>query len=196
MKISHILALFLLSSPLWGQSGAQLKMDLEHLERKADEVVSVNLEGKSLEGGSKILALRESVTAPVKELVKGIKGIYMRRFWFGKKEAYEPEDTEPIRKQMTEPGWVRVIDVKQRNKPGAVTVYSYLENEEVAGMAVVSEDEQEITVVNIVGPVDLETLSNLGEKMGFPAMKIATTELPAKQAPPKPAAGSLKANPK
>ena len=51
-----------------------------------------------------------------------------------------------------------------------VGVYSYVENEEVTGLTVVSEDEREFTVVNIVGPVDLETLSDLGEGMGIPAM--------------------------
>jgi hypothetical protein len=178
--------MFLLCAGLWAQSGAQLKMDLDHLEEKADEVVKVNLEGESLGLGQKLLAVRDGVTAPVRELVKGLKGIYMRRFWFRNKKAYEPEDAAAIRKQMSGPGWVSMIDVKDRKKPEGLTVYSYMENEKVAGVTVLSEQEQEFTVVNIVGPVDLETLINLGNQLGLPPMKIATIELPTKTALPPP----------
>ena len=187
MRTIRLLGLALICSGLWAQSGAQLDMKLQHLEEKADEVVSVNLEGESLDLGRKLLAVRKGVTAPVRELVKGLKGIYMRRFWFGSKKAYEPEDTDGIRQQMAGPGWVPMIDVKGRNRPG-VTVYSYMENEKVAGVTVLSQEEQELTVVNIVGPVDLETLVTLGEQMGLPAMRIATTELPQKKALPLPPA--------
>ena len=96
-------------------------------------------------------------------------------------------DIDGIRQQMAGPGWVPMIDVKGRNRPG-VTVYSYMENEKVAGVTVLSQEEQELTVVNIVGPVDLETLVTLGEQMGLPAMRIATTELPQKKALPLPPA--------
>ncbi len=113
----------------------------------------------------------------------------MRRFWFGKKKAYEREDTDGIRKQMSGPGWVSMIDVKDRNKPEVLTVYSYMENEKVAGVTVLSEEAQELTVVNIVGPVDLETLVTLGNQLGLPPMKIATIELPKKTALPSPPPG-------
>lgn len=179
MRIAVVSMLALLSCPLWAQTGAQLNMkELEKLEAKADEVVSVNLEGESLDLGRKLLLVRKGVTAPVKELVNGLKGIYMRRFWFGKKKGYDEEDTADIHKQMKGPGWVPMIDVRNRKKPEGVTVYSYVENDEVAGYAVVSEEEQEVTVVNIVGQVDLEALAALGEQMNIPAMKIATIELP------------------
>ena len=185
MKTVRLLAMMaLLCSGLGAQSGAQLKMDLDHLEKKADEVVKVNLEGESLDLGQKLLAVRDGVTAPVRELVKGLKGIYMRRFWFRSKNTYEREDTDAIRKQMSGPGWVPMID--NRRKTEGLTVYSYMENEKVAGVTVLSEQEQEFTVVNIVGPVNLETLINLGNQLGLPPMKIATTELAKKPALPPP----------
>jgi Domain of unknown function (DUF4252) len=184
MRMIRLLMLASVCSGVWAQSGAQLDMKLQHLEEKADEVVSVNLEGESLDLGRKLLAVRKGVTAPVRELVKGIKGIYMRRFWFGKDKDYDPEDTDGIRQQMSGPGWVPMINVQGRNRPETLTVYSYMENEKVAGVTVLSQEKKELTVVNIVGPVDLETLVTLGEQMGLPAMKIATTNLPRKKALP------------
>ena len=159
-------------------------MDLQHLEDRADEVVSVNLEGESLEGGRKLLMLRKGVTEPVKSLLGKLKGIYMRRFWFKGKKEYSEEDVSPIREQVAGPNWVRLMEVKEGGKTQRVGVYSYVENDEVTGVTVVSEEEQEFTVVNIVGPVDLETLSDLGEGIGIPAMKLATTEIPSEDALP------------
>jgi hypothetical protein len=184
-------AVLALSLPLCAAppQGARINIgEVDHLEEKADEVVSVNLDGESLDLGRKFLAVRDGVTVPVKELAKGLKGIYLRTFRFGRKEAYTKEDTDGIRRQVQGPGWVPMINVKDRNKAENVSVYSFVENEEVTGVTVISEEANEYTVVNIVGPVDLSTLSELGKEMGMPAMKIATTELPRKKVlPPKPA---------
>ena len=155
-------------------------------DEQAEEVVRVNLDGKSLAGGSKLLKIRNGVTEPVKSLLGRLKGIYVRRFCFGRKEAYSAEDIGAIHKQVEAPGWVPVIEVKDRNKAEAVSIYSYVEDEEVKGVTVVSEEEQEFTVINIVGDVDLRTLSELGESMGLPAMNVATTALPAEPSLPVP----------
>ena len=175
--------LLLICAPLAAQQGAQLRMDLHQMEQKAEEVVSVDLDGKSLEGGRKLLMLKE-VTEPVKNLLGKLKGVYLRRFWFKKKEAYNEDDVSAIREQVKGPNWVRLFEVKDRNKTQGV--YSYVENEEVTGFTVLSQEEQEFTVVNIVGPIDLETLSGLGDSMGIPAMKIATTDIPATKLLPEP----------
>jgi hypothetical protein len=185
MKAACLPALLLLCAPLAAQQGAQLRMDLQHMEQKAEEVVSVDLDGKSLDGGRKLLMLK-GVADPVKNLLGKLKGVYLRRFWFKKKEGYSEEDVSAIREQVKGPNWVRLFEVKDRNKTQGV--YSYVENEEVTGFTVLSEEEQEFTVVNIVGPIDLETLSGLGDSMGIPAMKIATTEIPANEPLPTPQA--------
>lgn len=180
-------ALILLCVPLAAQQGAQIRMDLQQMEQKAEEVVSVDLDGKSLDGGRKLLMLK-GVTEPVKNLLGKLKGVYLRRFWFKKHEGYNEEDVSAIREQVKGPNWVRLFEVKDRNKKQGV--YSYVENEEVTGFTVLSEEEQEFTVVNIVGPIDLETLSGLGDSMGIPAMKIATTEIPVQPSLPAPQAAT------
>ena len=183
-----LVSAFLLAVPGWSQSTsqeqAQLSIDLPELEQRADEVVEINLEGRSLDMGRKLLTLRKGLSRSVKEFVKGLKGVYVRRFWFAHNKAYSREDSDPIRKQLKDDGWVPMIDVRDRQKTETVAVYSYMENEEVAGVTVVSEEPQELTVINIVGPVDLEALSELGGQLGLPVMNLATRELPKKKALP------------
>jgi len=176
--------LLLASGGAWAQSGEKLDMDLDRFEEQADEVVSVDLEGKLLEAGSKLLEVRKGVTEPVKQLVKGLKAIHLRRFWFGGDKGYKPEDVEPVRRQIEGRGWVPVIEVKDRNKTEAVTVYSYTEGEQMRGVTVVSAEPREFTVVRLLGEVDLETLSNLEGQFGLPnfptTLNLATRELPGK----------------
>ena len=185
-----LVSAFLLAVPGWSQAAAderaQISIDLPELEQRADEVVEVNLEGRSLHVGQKLLTLRKGVSRSVKEFVKGLKGVYVRRFWFARKKAYSREDSDPIRKQLKDDGWVPMIDVRDRQKTETVAIYSYVENEKVASVTVVSEEPQELTVINIVGPVDLEALSELGGQMGLPVMNLATRELPKKKVPPEP----------
>ena len=183
-QLTGCILAMLMVLPCWGQTGPQIDMkNLQALEDKAEQVVSINLEGQSLDEGGKLLAIRNGVSKSVKELVKGLKGVYLRRFRFGGKKSYEEADVEAIKQELRRPGWAPMIGVQMRDKNEAVSVYSYMENDRLAGVAVFSADQNEVTVVNIVGTVDLEALSELGRQMGFPAMRVATTELPTQPQP-------------
>jgi hypothetical protein len=70
-----------------------------------------------------------------------------------------------------------MIETGNREKPESLSVYSFVENEEVAGMTVVSSDPEEVTVLKIMGPVDFEALSAIGSGLGLPVMNLATTDI-------------------
>ena len=179
MRYAIVLLMLALAAPGWALTGAKVDVDQPDLEQKADEVVQVNLEGKSLEQGSKLLAIRQGVSAPVKSLLSKLKGIYRRTYRFATgSDGYADADVASIHERMTGEGWAPVIVTKDNNKREAVTVYSYTEGENVSGVTVVSSDPSEVTVVNIVGDdVDLHTLIEAGESFGVPTMQIGSTEL-------------------
>ena len=110
-----------------------------------------------------------------------LEGVYRRTYRFGRNTP-EPSDIEPIYQQLADDGWVPLIETQDRRKPESVSVYSYYENEEVAGVAVVSTDPKEVTVVKILGPIDLKSLSEIGDGMGLPIMNVASRELIKQQA--------------
>ncbi len=179
MRYAIVLSILLLASPAWALTGAKVDVDQPDLEQKADEVVEVNLEGKSLEQGSRLLAIRQGVSSPVKSLLGKLKGIYRRTYRFATgSDGYEDADVASIHEKMSGEGWAPVIDVKDNNKGESVTVYSYTEGENVSGVTVVSSDPSEVTVVNIVGDdVDLQALVEASESFGVPMMQVGTTEL-------------------
>jgi hypothetical protein len=57
-------------------------------------------------------------------------------------------------------------------KDGSVEVYLMLVGDQISGLAVLSVEDKELTVVNIVGPVDLEKLSRLEGQFGVPELGI------------------------
>ncbi|MEZ5365283.1 MAG: DUF4252 domain-containing protein [Bryobacterales bacterium] len=192
MRYGAWILTLVLVAPVWGLTGAKVDVDQPGLEKKADEVVEVNLEGKSLEQGSRLLAIRQGMSGSVKSLLTGLKGIYRRTYRFATgSDGYEEADISSIHERVMGEGWEQVIGVQDKNKREAVSVYSYTEGENVSGVFVVSSDPSEVTLVNIVGDVDLQTLVEAGESFGVPTMQIGSTELeklkvklPTKTPPP------------
>lgn len=146
------------------------------LEQKADEVVKVNLWGRSLEQAKRLLGLRKNLTSPVRSFMNGLTAVYRRTYRFRRAPASEA-DVEPVYRQLAEDGWVPLIETEDREKPESLSVYSYYADEEVAGMAVVSSDPDEVTVLKIMGPVDFEALSAIGSGLGLPVMNLGSTDI-------------------
>lgn len=178
------IACLLAAAPAFSQ-GAKLKLNLDHLAAKADDVTNVNLEGPTLEMGRKFLP-DKGMDKDVKTLVDGLTGIYVRSFEFSKPGGYSAADVESIRKQLNAPGWTKFIDVKERQKDEGSSslslIYSYVENGKMTGLAVLAAEPRELTVVNIVGPIDLSKLGKLQGQLGIPDMKLEMKPRPKKAA--------------
>ena len=61
-------------------------------------------------------------------------------------------------------------------KDGGLEVYILFNGDTVGGLAVLATDDREFTVVNIVGPVDLEKLSKLEGNFGVPELGIESNK--------------------
>ena len=107
----------------------------------------------------------------MKALVNGLKGIYVRSFEFETEGQYSVADLESIRVQLRNTAWSRIVNINNK-KEGSVEVYLMHVAGQISGLAVLAADPKEITVVNIVGPVDLEKLSELEGNFGVPVLGI------------------------
>ena len=118
--------------------------------------------------------------ADIKKLVANLKGIYVRNFEFESDGLYSQADVESIRSQVRGQSWYRLVNVQSKND-GAIEVYVMLEGEKIGGLVVLSAEPRELTVVNIVGPVDLEKLASLEGQFGIPDLDLGTTKPPIKK---------------
>lgn len=155
-----------------GEGPADFPLDGALLEERADEVLRVNLCGRPLEQAKRLLGLRKNVTASVRGLLSGLTAVYRRTYRFRRAQA-SPDDLEPVHSQLAEDGWVPLIEQVDREKPESLAVYSRHQDQEMTGMTVVASDAGEVTVVKILGTLDLEALSAIGSGLGLPTMNLA-----------------------
>ncbi len=151
----------------------EAKLEISHLEKlaaKATETVEVTLDEKLLQLAAKFLSSNNPEEAKVKELVSGLKGVYVRVFEFDKPGEYQLSDIEALRSQLRSPGWSKIVGVISRREGQNVDVHiKYLGNS-VQGLAIIAAQPRELTVINIVGPIDLEKLSQLEGQFGIPKL--------------------------
>ena len=156
--------------------GSRIQMSsLDHLATKASQSVDVNIDERLMKVAAKVFSDKDADEREIKQLVAGIKGIYVKSFEFDANGQYSPADVESIRTQLRAPGWSRLVNVTSK-KEGNLEVYLLMEGEQIGGLAVLSTDEKEFTVVNIVGPVDLEKLAKLEGQLGVPELGIEPTK--------------------
>jgi hypothetical protein len=68
--------------------------------------------------------------------------------------------------------WSKILTVKSKKDGDNVEVYLNMIGDQITGLAVLSIEPREFTIVNIVGPIDLEKLSKLEGQFGVPDLGI------------------------
>ena len=156
--------------------GARLQLDqLDSLANRASETVDVKLDERLMLTTAKFFSGKDPDDAEIREALKGVKGIYVKRFEFEKDGEYSQADLESIRLQFRNPGWNRIVSVGSK-KEISIEVYLMQNGDQIEGMAVLATGAKELTVVNIIGPVDLNKLSKLEGNFGVPPVGDAIRE--------------------
>jgi hypothetical protein len=154
-------------------------ISLDHLVAKASRTIDVNVDERLMKMAAKLLSDKDAEEKEIKELVAGIKGIYVKSFEFEADGQYSAADVESIRTQLRGPSWSRMVNVTSK-KDGGLEVYLSFQGELVNGLAVIATDDREFTVVNIVGPVNLDKLAKLEGQFGVPELGIEPTKAKSK----------------
>ena len=141
--------------------GARLQLDhLNKLADKATDTVDVTVDTAMLKQAAGFLGGKGADTAKMQEVLQGITGIYVKSFKFDAPGGYTESDVETIRKQLSGSAWSRIVGVKERRE--LTEIYFWNDRDTTGGLAVITAQPNELTVVNIVGRVDLASLGALG----------------------------------
>ena len=154
-----------LAATLWAQ---QFKFNLEHLASKDSNSFDVSLNTSMLQFAAKFLDGKDPDVAKVKKLIVGIEGIYIKSFEFKKDGAYAAADLEKVRKQLKAPEWGRIVGIKSGGESENIEVWVRNERGKVTGVAILASEPRQLTVCNLVGNIDLESLADLGGHFGLP----------------------------
>jgi hypothetical protein len=144
---------------------------LDALATKATQTVDVNIDEHLMQLTARFLSSKDPDESKVKDLVNGLKGIYVKSLEFDTEGQYTEADLEGIRSQLRNTAWNRIVNVSSKRE-GSVEVYLMEVANRITGLAVLATDPKEITIVNIIGPVDLEKLTQLEGEFGIPDLEI------------------------
>ena len=166
------LLLLLVGSAITGRAQSpKLQIDqLDVLANKASETVDVKLDERLMQTTAKFFSGKDD--ADIKDVLKGIKGIYVKSFTFDKDGEYSQIEVDSVVSQLRGSSWSKILSVKSKKDGDNVEVYLNMIGDQITGLAVLSIEPREFTVVNIVGPIDLEKLSRLEGQFGVPDLGI------------------------
>ncbi|SRR6266404_7883437 len=152
---------------------AKLQLDqLDVLANRASETVDVKLDEHLMQTTAKFFSGKDPDDAEIRDLIKNVKGIYVKSFTFEKESEYSPAEVESVMSQLRGGGWSKVIGVTSKKDGDNVDVYLMSVGDEISGLAVVSLEPKEFTIVNIVGPINLEKLTQLEGSFGVPYLNL------------------------
>ncbi len=168
------------------QAGKLAIPDFGDLAKKATEAVDITLDGDMLKSASHLMGAGGHHNAgggDLTDVVDGLKAVTVRSFTFDKPDMYSEKEVAGVLAQVDAPGWKKIISVREKNEHVEIHMR---ENSADGGLLIVSEEPEELTIVNIAGKINLDQLRQLQGHMGVPNMPgvIGNDAPPAPPAPP------------
>jgi hypothetical protein len=155
-----------------------IQFNWDKLAANAVEKVDVNLEGSVLQMASSFLSGKGD-ESKIKQMVQGLKCVYVKSFTYAKEGQYSEADLGEIRSYARGPGWSKIVDAQEKNESS--TIYLKTDGKQTQGILIVAGEAKELTVVQIIGPIDPSMLNDLGGKMGIPKIDVGSKPAPSKK---------------
>lgn len=162
--------LIALAAPLHAQ---RLNLDFPGLADRASESTDVTLDGPMLRLASKFLNDRDPDERQARDLIKSLTGIYVHSYEFEHEGEYDRSVVEKVRAQLG-PNWKPMVTVRSKFKEN-VDIFLDMRGDNVAGLLIVSAEPRELTLVNLVGTIDLDKLASLDGEFGIPHISTSSS---------------------
>jgi len=167
-------ALLVLAAHAVQAQDVTIPLNIERLSAKAVESVNVTVDGALLQLAAKFLSPSDPEQRAVKNLISNVKGVYVRSFEFAGPGQYSEADVDALRAQLKAPQWSRMVNVRSTRGGENVDVFFKMDKERIAGLVLIATEPHELTIVNIVGAIDLDQLASLGGYFGIPQVSVGT----------------------
>jgi hypothetical protein len=143
---------------------------LESLEPQARDSVSISLDASLLAAAARFLDSAQPEDRTVKEIITGLQGVYVRSYTFDHAFVYPASAMESMRKQLHAACWQSIVSVHKSQEQSGVDIFVCQLQQRTRGLAIIAIEPRELTIVNIVGAIDLEKLHRLEGHFGIPRL--------------------------
>ena len=173
MKTTFSLVVLLLLIPVAAsaQDGRVNLSFLDRLAERASEKQEITITPEMLKNFGPSLVPPGPKGDAAKLVLSELQGVYVRSFEFDDPKAYSLDDIAIIRKQLSSPGWSKIVSNEEKDRSGnweLQEVYFFQQGGKMHGIFIINAEPGELQVVNIVGPIDFEKLAALGGVLGIP----------------------------
>lgn len=169
--LALVVLTLLMPSAARAQDGRLNLSFLDRLGERASEKQEVTIGPEMLMTVGQSFVPAGPKTDAAKQIISELKGIYVRSYEFDDPKAYSMDDINTIRKQLSAPGWVKIVSNEEKDKSGQwelQEVYVFQLNGKMNGIFLLNAEPGELQVINIVGPIDFSKLGALGGILGIP----------------------------
>lgn len=133
----------------------------KELAAKASDVTEVTLGKNMLDFAAKFMKGNDADDVQVKKLIQGLKGIYVREYEFDKEGEYSLDQLQQLRAYFETSDWSPIVRERERKTGETTDVMVKVVNGENQGMFILSAEPKELTIVLILGPINMEDLGEL-----------------------------------
>jgi Domain of unknown function (DUF4252) len=168
MRKFIILSFVLILASAVPASAQRINLDIfpQSLADKAEEVVDVTLDASMIRLAATFFGKGDGDERAIRDLLMPLTGIYVRSYDFGRAGEYDMALVEKVKSQLG-PTWKPMVTVRSKKKEN-VNIYADMRGDRVVGLVVIAAEPNELTFVNIVGPIDIERLADLSGHFGIP----------------------------
>lgn len=159
-----LLVLAAATAPLRAQQ--RVNIDIPGLAEKAAETTDITLDGSMLRLAAKFLDNDSDHAA--RDIITGLTGIYVRSYEFDRDGQYDRSVVDKVLAQLG-PTWKRMVKVSGHREH--TEIYLDMSNGDTPrGLLVVSAEAQELTLVHLVGNIDIDKLASIEGNFGIPRL--------------------------
>lgn len=144
--------------------------DLNALEQQAKDSVSISLDASLLGMAANFLNSDDPEDRAVKNVVAGLQGVYVKSYKFDHAFVYPAKAIESLRDQLHTSCWQSIVSVRGGQEQSAVDIYICQLQQKARGLAIIAVEPRELTIVNIVGAIDMDKLHRLEGHFGIPRL--------------------------
>ena len=147
--------------------------DFSALSKKATQSVDISLDPSLLRLASGVVNSSDNGNgAAVNELIRGLRGIYVRSYTFDKPGEYSKADVKAVQAQLLAPGWQPIVSTHDLKQGSDVDIYILRNGNRTDGFVIIAAQPRQLAIVNIVGSVDLAKLAQLQGQFGVPSVGL------------------------
>ncbi len=163
--IAFVFAAAMLAMPAFAQT-AQLPTPSpteKELASRASNFTEVTLGKNMLAFAAKFMNGKDKDTdaASIGRLIEGLDGIYVRTYEFDKEGQFSTEEVEQLRKYFESSEWSSLVRERGRKTGESTDVMVKLVNGESHGLFILVVEPKELTIVMILGSINMDDLGKL-----------------------------------